>query len=277
MHRLVWRRTRSRARPGSPDSSVLATIQPYRTGSIEHCRVALSGIGHANGLGHRTLPPSARSSYVGIRNSDRYGNFEFVIFFVVVQRPRARREFDLGCRAFEHNETMPPKMRGMPSRPPSPFEQPSNATAASFRDGEQVCIVGLRSQAVHNGRTGFLGFYDVESERFECHVSPLRLDVGASGGMKMNWVDWKDEGKGFVLKVKPANLQGINLSSTGPEDDFHGLGAAQKVAVQKAQKILWDESTVFKDGKRRQVNVRKLDSRKLDSSPRPRFPRRARY
>ena len=50
-------------------------------------------------------------------------------------------------------------------------------------------------------------------------------------------------------------MQPINVSSGPPNQDFAQLHAAQKVAVQRAQKSLYDESTMFKDGKRRPPNV----------------------
>lgn len=155
---------------------------------------------------------------------------------------------------------MAPKMRGMPTtktkQPPSIFDNPSQSTAGSFRHGDQIAIVGLKSQPTLNGRCAFVGAFDEAAERFECHISPLQLAVGPTGGMKMNWVDLAADGAALAIKIKPACMQGINLPSGGPfEAEFQELEPAQKVAVQRAQKALYDESSMYKDGKRRPPNV----------------------
>ena len=99
-----------------------------------------------------------------------------------------------------------------------------------------------------------MGALDEESGRFECHLAPMLLSVGQSG-MKMNWTDVGAEGI-TVIKAKPTNMQPINISSSfGSESQFEQLRPAQKVLVLRAQKSLWDESALFKDGKRRPPNV----------------------
>ena len=149
-------------------------------------------------------------------------------------------------------------MRGMP-KPPSPFDAPSDSSAGSFQCGDQVALVALQSQPKLNGRVAFVGAFDSENGRFEVHLSPMRLDVGATGGMKMNWVDMQADSSGAaVIKVKPTSMQGINLAGAGgPAEsaELSSLSPAQRVSVLRAQKALWDDSTLFKDGKRRAPNV----------------------
>ena len=90
-------------------------------------------------------------------------------------------------------------MKGMP-KPKSPFDEPSSSSAASLRPSEQVAVVGLKGQPQYNGRCAYVGAFDADAGRFECHLSPMTLQFGATGGLKMNWVDTTTEGA-LVIKV----------------------------------------------------------------------------
>jgi hypothetical protein len=83
----------------------------------------------------------------------------------------------------------------------------------------------------------------------------VALSFGPGGGLKMNWVDTAAEAEGLVIKARPMNMQGINLSGGRETHEFDQLHPALKVAVQRAQKGLWDEAALFRDGKRRPPNV----------------------
>ena len=156
---------------------------------------------------------------------------------------------------------MPPRMNGMPraSAPAaatasSTFSDPSSNGVSAFRGGEEVAIVGLKSQPHLNGRCAFVGAFDEASGRFEAWLSPISLTAGHTG-MKMNWIDLRTEDAALAIRVKPTSMQILNLTNQSSGGDFASLNAAQKPAVLRAQKRLWDEATMFKDGKKRAPNV----------------------
>lgn len=154
---------------------------------------------------------------------------------------------------------MPPNMKGMP-RPKATggpdVHAPSSNTVSNFRGGEQVCLVGIKSQPALNGRCAFVGALDEASHRFDVWVTPLCISF-AGGGLKMNWVDLQTDEAAPAVRVKPSNMQILNLTNSFGEDEreFEQLAPQHKAAVLRAQKSLWDESTMFKDGRRRPPNV----------------------
>lgn len=137
----------------------------------------------------------------------------------------------------------------------SGFDQPSTNARHHFRGGEQVAIVGLQSQPQLNGRCAFVGTFDEESGRFDAWVTPMLLSFGREGGLKQNWVDRQTDEAATAVRLKPTSMQIINLTNGRSEVDFEQLNAAQKAAVLRAQKKLYDEASMFKDGKRRPPNV----------------------
>lgn len=150
---------------------------------------------------------------------------------------------------------MPPKMRGVPKPTATAkvdFSQPSTSTAADIRFGEQACIIGLKTAHL-NGRVAVVGAFDQPSGRFDVWLAPMCL----STELKMNWVDAAMDEQAAV-RIKPCNLQPVNVNNRTTEEDYERLAPQHKVAVLRAQKALWDESTIFKDGKRRAPNVVKL-------------------
>lgn len=156
---------------------------------------------------------------------------------------------------------MAPKMAGMPKAKkgsvPSMFSAPSTNATHDFlgREGEHVALVALKSQGDLNGRCAFVGAFDEQSERFEAWLSPMQLSTGSTGGLKVNWTD--SEGKATAVRVKPANMQKLNMPGGcgGNGQEFEMLAPAQKVAVLMAQLALYSESSLYKDDKRRSPNV----------------------
>ena len=169
---------------------------------------------------------------------------------------------------FAHGIKMPARMNGMP-RPPAPpsaggmdMHAASTNTTDAFRGGEHVALVGIRSQPQLNGRCGYVGEHDVSSGRFDVWVIPLSIS-SSGGGLKINWVGTSQaDDAAMAVKVKPSNLQILNLTvgMSPDEQDFLQLPSHQRAAVLRAQKQLWDEAGLFRDGKRRPVNVVSLFS-----------------
>jgi len=161
---------------------------------------------------------------------------------------------------FEYPGAMVATMKGMPlgvngaTNGGTEFNVPSSNTIRSFRGGEQCVLVGLRGSAHLNGRCGFVGAFDQPSGRFDVWLAPMSLS--SKNGLKMNWIDsLQDQQQEQVIRAKPCNIQAINVSnSRSQEVDFEALLPQQKVTVLRAQKALWDESTMFKDGVKRPPN-----------------------
>ena len=172
----------------------------------------------------------------------------------ILQEPRDAQLFEKK----PHN--MAPKMAGMPkARKGDLFSRPSENTVASFvacGPGEHIALVALKSQGQLNGRCGFVGAFDGDSGRFEAWLSPMQLSVGATGGLKVNWVNTDADGGRKVVRVKPENMQKLNMpQAAGNDAAFEALAPEQKVAVLCAQSSLYNEASFYKDGNRRSPNV----------------------
>lgn len=155
---------------------------------------------------------------------------------------------------------MPPKMKGAPNRKAVPdiFSRPTSNEVHDFlaSPGEHCALVALKSQPQLNGRCAFVGALDAEAGRFEAWLTPMQLSLGATGGMKVNWVSTENDGGAKAVRVKPTNLQKLNMpQAAGNDAAFERLTPHQKVAVLTAQSTLYHEASFYKDGKRRPPNV----------------------
>jgi hypothetical protein len=140
------------------------------------------------------------------------------------------------------------KMKGMPKPKGGPdMSAPTTNGFSAFLPGMQVAVVGLKSQPQLNGRCAYVGNWDADAGRFDAWLSPMKLFFGPTG-LKLNWVDAKSD-KQPAVRVKPTNMQPLNMRSDPNGPDFERLPPPQKVAVLRAQQQLWDESTLFKGPK----------------------------
>ena len=137
----------------------------------------------------------------------------------------------------------------MPKRPI--IDEPSTGTVDNFSAGDHVAIVGLQNRRDLNGRTAFVGkCLSATHERFEVHLAPMVVDAGKFWGFKMDWADTQTE-ENPIVKLKATNLHGID---GGVDAAFDQLGPAEKVAVQRAQKALYELASMYKGGQRKPPN-----------------------